>query len=193
MYGHGKHIWAEMQRQKKKSKAPEDNRGELTRSTTSKRAAKINVTKKKLLKKAGKELRRQEMAYMLKACLIPLERGCLCFIRIMPSPPSLCIVSFAFPNDGPRALVSSAADKSKMEQGVFWTKNNAYMFEDIMNDVLPMPRPVSPGEIMVYNSPRPSVLDSDEEDEEERRLCNNLMVGPTNASTQFSPLLLLVR
>ena len=60
-----------------------------------------------------------------------------------------------------------AAEKSKMEQGAFWTKNNAYMFEDIMNDVLPMPRPPSAGEVMVYNSPRPSVLDSDEEDEEE--------------------------
>ena len=90
------------------------------------------------------------------------------------------IVSFAFSDDPSDGLVYFAADKSKMEQGLFWTKNNAYVFEDIMNDVLPMPRPISPGEIMVYNSPRPSVLDSDEEDEEERRLCNNLMVGPAH-------------
>ena len=53
MYGHRKHIWADMQRQKKKSKAPEDNK-ELTRTATSKSVAKINATKKKLLKKAGR-------------------------------------------------------------------------------------------------------------------------------------------
>lgn len=73
-------------------------------------------------------------------------------------------------------LCAPPADMYKIEQGSYWNGNNAYRFEDLMNEVLPAPRPPSVGDVFVYNSPRPSVLDSDEEDEEERKLCNGLMV-----------------
>lgn len=66
-----------------------------------------------------------------------------------------------------------------MEKGTYWNRQNANRFEEIMNEVLPTPRLPTPGYIEVYNSPRPSVLDSDEEDEEESRLQSQLLVRPT--------------